>query len=168
MKKLLLLALLPLLFVSCSKDSDSPNEPVQEPSEVIYSVNLHNDIKKSAVSNSSDGNLYDVYVVSQNGEVYSIGTVANGKVANFKFPKGYNKSKVFFFILKFGKTEAKSKESDYWSPEKSYGKLLSFFVDESKPIEVYITENTTYSSFSCKDIANFKNMLQSVLSGLGQ
>ena len=157
MKKLLLLALLPLLFVSCSKDGDSPNEPVQEPSEVNYSVNLHNDIKKSAVSNSSDGNLYDVYVVSQNGEVM-----------NFKFPKGYDKSKVFFFILKFGKTEAKSKESDYWSPEKSYGKLLSFFVDESKPIEVYITENTTYSSFSCKDIANFKNMLQSVLSGLGQ
>lgn len=166
-KYFLLLAIVaPLIFVGCSSDSDDLPSPVEEVKE--YSVTIHNRINKSAVSGKSDGTLYDVNIVSQNGQIYSVGNIGNGSSKVYKLPSGYDKTKVIFFIVKFGKNPTEATNNYYWTPEESYGKMICLKVYDDRETEINFTEDTTYSSFSCKNIYDFKNMLQSILAKIGQ
>lgn len=166
MKKLsiMLLAILPLLFISCG--NDEKDEPVVQQKQ--YEITLHNRINKSMVSKMSDGIIYDANIVSQNGQIYTVGNIDNGKDVTYKLPKGYDKSKVMFVIMKLGKNSTSAKSNNYWTPEESYGKMITLRVYDDRSTDLYFTESTTYSSFNCNNILDFKNMLQSILASLGQ
>ena len=157
---------LPLVFVGCG---GSDNEPEFTPPAKQYSVNIYNRINRSLVSSSKcDGILYDVNIVSQNGEIYNVGNIANGGSTTYKLPQGYDKEKVMFLILKLGKDVTAAANNDYWTPEESLGKIICLRVYDDRATEIYFTENTKYSSFDCNNIYDFRNMQQSILAKLGQ
>ena len=162
MRKLfLLMAFVPMFLTSCSSD----DEP-QQAEPVIYQVTFTNHIDKSKVSQNYDGNVYDINLVSQNGNIYRVGDLGTNQSKTFSLPAGYEKDKVMFAIFKMGKNYIKAYEANYWTIEESYGKILRIWVSDNGPTEVYFTENTTYSSFPYSSLDDFKNMLSSILGGL--
>ena len=166
MKKLsiFLLAILPLLFISCG--NDEKEEPKQEtkPCKVI----IHNRINKSMVSQKSDGIMYDLHFVSQNGTVYERTGVDNWKDLEYTLPLGYDETKVLFIIYKLGRYSAHAAQSNYLIPEAYKGQILFFRVKAGETTDIYITENTTYSDTGCSTINAFQQLLSSILASIGQ
>ena len=164
MKKVyLFLALLPLVFGSCSSSSDDDSLP--EVPQKEYKVQFVNAIDKSQVSKMSDGVLYDVHLVSQDGNVYAVGDLQNMTKKDYTLPKGYDNTKVLFMILKIGKNASEAKTKEYWTPEFSYGKIEPIFASE-KGFVMTINENTTYSSFPYTNIDDFKKYVKSIVDNL--
>lgn len=164
MKKLsiMLLAFLPLLFISCGND-DEPNGGMKH-----CKVTIHNRINKSMVSQKSDGIIYDLHVVSQNGTISDRMYVENGKDLDYYPPLGYDESKVLFLICKIGRNSAESYTNNYYVPEATKGNIMFFRVKAGETTDLYITENTTYSDTGCRTLYDFKNLLQSILASIGQ
>lgn len=148
-------------FSACSKDDE--NSAGHE-----YSVTFHNDINKQEIGLQSDGEIYDINLLSQNGSVYHVGDLSNGKTKTFRLPKNYNSDHILFVAMKFGRNKSASESNAYWSPKQSHGKSLVVKVYDEKPTDVYFTENMNYSSLPCYKFVELKNFLSSILASIGQ
>lgn len=158
---LMLLSLTPFLFVSCGDDEEQAEQPLSN-----YSIRFFNKIDKSKIASSkSDGNLYDVYIVSSKGELYQIGDLQNQSVVTYTLEK-YDSKVPFFLILKLGKNRSIALSGNYYSPEQSYGKLRVYKCNDDG-LDIYITESTKYSEYDISDIGEFENVIQSILINAG-
>ena len=164
MKKLsiMLLAILPLLFISCGNDDEPDNESKR------CKLIIHNRINKSMVSQKSNGIIYDLHVVSQNGTISGRMGIDNGEDLGYYLPLGYDESKVLFLICKIGRSSAESVINNYYVPEETKGNIMFFRAKAGETTHIYITENTTYSDTGCSTLYDFKNLLQSILASIGQ
>ena len=151
---------------SCSKNDDD------EPKVVIenkgYNIEIHNNIDKSIVNpERSDGNLYEVYIVSTDGMIVPVGDInANTSKKAVLKPKKED-TNTFFIILKLGSNKQTAGENAFYTPEQSLGNTMMYRLDKSKTSDVYISEKVKYSQFRMSDIKEFENMLESILLKMG-
>ena len=162
MKKILSIMFIAIVamvaFSSCSKDDDPKVEK-------IYKITFHNNIDKWKVTKQSDGNIYDICILSQNGNVYPVGDLQNGETKTYKLPKGYSKEHIMFVVIKIGRNAKEAESNEYWTPTINK-KILGIMVYDDRDTDMYFTENTTFHSFPVTTIGDLKNMLSSILAGI--
>ena len=160
MKKILFFAVMAIALVGCSSD-DEKEGVVDAP--VSYRVVIVNNIDKNEISASkSDGNLYDVYLMSVDDKelnFYSVGDVLNKESVKYDLPSSFNDAGKIICFLKYGRDKQSAMKSNYHTPEQSYGKMVRLTVKDKLPALLTITENTTYSSYDFSDIGEFKDYL---------
>ena len=164
-KLLLLLALMPFMLTSCGGDDD---EKIETPKTGDYKVIIHNRINKNLVSQKSDGILYDMYLLSQNGKIYKTGGVDVGRDLEYTLPSDYDPAKILLLILKVGRNSAEAYESKYLTPEIAYGKPLPIIVADKRPFTITIDENTTYSQLKYSYIYEVEAALAEIISNLSK
>lgn len=164
-KLLLLLAFVPFLLTSCGGDDD---EKIETPKTGEYKVIIHNRINKSAANLKSDGILYDMYLISQNGKIYKTGGVNVGSDLEYTLPTDYDPTKILFIILKIGRNSAEASTSKYVTPEIADGKPLPVIVADKRPFVITINEYTTFSQLKYTYLYEVEAALAEIMASLSK
>lgn len=163
-KLLLLLAFVPFLLSSCGGDDDKTDAPKTGE----YKVIIHNRINKSAANLKSDGILYDMYLISQNGKIYKTGGVNVGSDLEYTLPTDYDPTKILFIILKIGRNSAEASTSKYVTPEIAEGKPLPVIVADKRPFVITINEYTTFSQLKYTYLYEVEAALAEIMASLSK
>ncbi len=150
-------------LVSCSSDEDDNSvSTISTPKE--YGITIHNIIDKSEISSKkSDGNLYEVYILTEDGILTLVGDVYNKTEKTVKIRPKKEGTKAFCVFLKLGPDSQSAYKNVFFTPEQSYGKIMRYRLYEEKCSDVYITENTTFGQYRTNNILELNNLLESIL-----
>ena len=108
MKKIICLFAVPsaMIMTSCGDDDNTAPEKSK-----LYEIQIDNRLTTEYVGDKSDANLYDVCLVSMNGEVYPLGTVESMRAKLYRVPNTHKDENVMVLALKIGKSESEARNS---------------------------------------------------------
>ena len=157
LKSLFFAALAALVLVACHKTHHEEQEAPK-----TYEIMVDNRLRYESVSQKSDAVLYDINLVSSNGEVYSLGSVEGGKAEVFSLPQSHKDLDVMTMALKIGRNRSEAANSLYLCPEIEHGTVQPIFVIDGKLTTITIFSNTTWSQMKYKTIDELKEFAKSI------
>lgn len=163
MKKIICLfaVLSAMIMTSCSDDDNT----IPEKSK-LYEIQIDNRMAYEEVSQKSDANLYDINLMSSNGEVYSLGSVEGGKAKIFSLPKSHSDLNVLVMACKIGRNRSEAQKAFYLCPEISRGTVRPIFVKDGELTTITIFSNTTWSQMKYSTIDELKEFAKEIASEL--
>lgn len=148
-----------LALASC----DKTHLDEQEASKT-YEIMVDNRLSYESVSQKSDAVLYDINLISSNGEVYPLGSVEGGKAKVFSLPQSHNDLDVMVMALKIGRNKSEATSSLYLCPEIEHGTVQPVFVIDGKLTTITIFTNTTWSQMKYSTIDQLRQFAKEIAS----
>lgn len=156
-KSIFFAALAALVLFSCEKTHLEEQEASK-----TYEIMVDNRLRYESVSQKSDAVLYDINLISSNGEVYSLGSVEGGKAKVFSLPQSHKDLDVLIMALKIGRDRSEAANSLYLCPEIEHGTVQPIFVIDGKLTTITIFSNTTWSQMKYKTVDELKEFAKSI------
>lgn len=156
-KSIFFAALAALVLFSCEKTHLEEQEASK-----TYEIMVDNRLRYESVSQKSDAVLYDINLISSNGEVYSLGSVEGGKAKVFSLPQSHKDLDVLIMALKIGRNRSEAANSLYLCPEIEHGTVQPIFVIDGKLTTITIFSNTTWSQMKYKTVDELKEFAKSI------
>lgn len=156
-KSIFLAALAALVLTACEKTHHEEQEASK-----TYEIMVDNRLRYESVSQKSDAVLYDINLISSNGEVYSLGSVEGGKAKVFSLPQSHKDLDVLIMALKIGRNRSEAANSLYLCPEIEHGTVQPIFVIDGKLTTITIFSNTTWSQMKYKTVDELKEFAKSI------
>lgn len=157
LKSIFFAALAALVLAACHKTHHEEQEAPK-----TYEIMVDNRLRYESVSQKSDAVLYDINLISSNGEVYSLGSVEEGKAKVFSLPQSHKDLDVMTMALKIGRNRSEAANSLYLCPEIEHGTAQPIFVIDGKLTTITIFSNTTWSQMKYKTIDELKEFAKSI------
>lgn len=156
-KSIFFAALVALVLTACEKTHHEEQEASK-----TYEIMVDNRLRYESVSQKSDAVLYDINLISSNGEVYSLGSVEGGKAKVFSLPQSHKDLDVLIMALKIGRNRSEAANSLYLCPEIEHGTVQPIFVIDGKLTTITIFSNTTWSQMKYKTVDELKEFAKSI------
>lgn len=156
-KSIFFAALAALVLAACEKTHHDEQEVSK-----TYEIMVDNRLRYESVSQKSDAVLYDINLISSNGEVYSLGSVEGGKAKVFSLPQSHKDLDVLIMALKIGRNRSEAANSLYLCPEIGHGTVRPIFVIDGKLTTITIFSNTTWSQMKYKTVDELKEFAKSI------
>ena len=158
-KSIFFAALAALVLFSCEKTHLEEQEASK-----TYEIMVDNRLRYESVSQKSDAVLYDINLISSNGEVYSLGSVEGGKAKVFSLPQSHKDLDVLIMALKIGRNKSEAANSLYLCPEIERGTVQPIFVIDGKLTTITIFSNTTWSQMKYSTIDQLRQFAKEIAS----
>ncbi len=156
-KSLLLVTILSLGLFSCSKDGGK--EEIQEEKKV-FEVVIYNDMDLSRTNTRvSDGVLYNVTLGTTKGELLEINRINNGNKGVFTMSEQYTKYDQFVVFMKYLPSGGGNLSNQGYMCMYSGDEPVLFQLNENKPVEIYITENTRFITSNYTHKSDLQNIM---------
>ena len=159
MKKIICLfaVLSAMIMTSCDDDDNTAPEKSK-----LYEIQIDNRLTTEYVGDKCDANLYDVCLVSMNGEVYPLGTVKSMRANLYTLPNTHKDEDVMVLALKIGKSESEARNSYYLCLEGTKGKVKPIYVLDDELTMITIYYNNTWSQMKYKTMDELKEFAKSI------
>lgn len=158
--KLTFLAALAALVITACEKTHLDEQEVSK----TYEIMVDNRLSYESVSQKSDAVLYDINLISSNGEVYSLGSVEGGKAKVFSLPQSHKDLDVLIMALKIGRNKLEATSSLYLCPEIERGTVQPIFVIDGKLTTITIFTNTTWSQMKYSTIDQLRQFAKEIAS----
>lgn len=146
-----ILMLVVALLCSCSKDE---TEVPQETAE--YKITLYNNIGRTGGNYNYQGVLYDICLISSNGEVYGLGDLPYGEKVTWSLPQSHDSKDVMILALKIAGSKQEAQNSYFMSPEAVEGKPYPIYVQDGVTKGFMFYENMKWLSMKVKTLDELK------------
>ena len=160
LKSIFLAALVALVLAACEKIHLEEQEASK-----TYEIMVDNRLSYESVSQKSDAVLYDINLISSNGEVYSLGSVEGGKAKVFTLPQSHKDLDVLIMALKIGRNRSEAMNSLYLCPEIERGTIQPIFVVDGKLTDITIFSSTTWSQTKYSTVGELRRFAKEIALG---
>lgn len=164
LKFILLAVLSVLVFGACEKAHIDDEEETQSESAYKIVIDAHIVTGKYYPEYSCD--LYDINLVSSNGEVYSLGTVDQGLAKTFTLPTTHKNGNILIMAFKLAKNESKAKDAYYLCPCMSDGTPYPIFVVDYKTTVFSVNDDMVFRTYKYKTTDELKEFAKSITEEL--
>ena len=159
-KSIFIFTLVTLVLTACEKTHLEEQEDSK-----TYEIMVDNRLSYENVSQKSDAVLYDINLISSNGEVYSLGSVEGGKAKVFSLPQSHKDLDVLIMALKIGRNRSEAMNSPYLCPEIERGTVQPIFVIDGKLTEITIFSSTTWSQMKFSSVSELRRFAKEIALG---
>ena len=159
--KFILLAILSAMVLgACEKEHVDDEEGAQSESAYKLVIDAHLVTGKFYPEYSCD--LYDINLVSSNGEVYSLGTVGSGRAKTFTLPGTHKNENILIMAFKLAKDESKAKDAYYLCPCMSDGTPYPILVVDYKTTVFSVNDDMVFREYKYKTTDELKEFAKSI------
>lgn len=153
------------VFAACEKDKN--NEQDEPKSETSCKIVIDAHIVTGKYYPRYNCNLYDINLISNNGEVYSLGTVKSGTAKEFTLPSSHKNTDIMFMAFKLGKDESEANDSYYLCPCMSDGTPYPVLAVDYKTAVFSVNDDMVFRTYKYKtkdELAKFAKSIMEELS----
>ena len=158
----LILTLVAALFSSCG--SDDKGEPQIKP---VYKLILSNDMYKFKYNLNYDGWLYDVCLVSSNGEVYQLGELRFGSLRTYELPETHSDYDTMVLVAKVGADSAEAERNKYIMLCIAKRTPMPVIVVDGKKTIYSFTEETIWELMKYSTVEQLRQFAKEIAAEIG-
>ena len=160
LKLTLLMFLASMIFGACEKSHVDDEEETQN--EAVYKIVIDAHIVTGKYYPEYSCDLYDINLVSSNGEVYSLGTVGGGRAKTFTLPSTHKNENILIMAFNLAKDESKAKDAYYLCPCMSDGTPYPILVVDFKTTVFSVNDDMVFRTYKYKTTDELKEFAKSI------
>lgn len=164
LKLTLLIFLAYMVFGACEKSHVDDEEETQN--EAVYKLVIDAHIVTGKYYPRYNCHLYDINLISNNGEVYSLGMVKSGSAKEFSLPSSHRNTDIMFMAFKLGKNESEANDSYYLCPCMSDGTPYPVLAVDYKTAVFSVNDDMVFRTYKYKTKEELEKFAKSIMEEL--